>query len=425
VLARLATIDDLAIASGRKFAVEFGAAVALFTRLADRYFDAPTRDCLKSLAGQPSDSAPCREWCQTIYEIRGFCEGLDAVPNSSYTSHLDIDRGDAGRVAELLLWQLFGAVAKPGSRLTLPPIHLPLRLALGGLGMLRLEGVESSLRLEKLDWSGDRPALRDNTGASSFGSWEPHIGLAGPGVCATIPLGDRALTSARLQDFPIVRSRAYAHDWSSVVLRGARDIAEYSPLASAAVERFVTHVLPLLCGDHAIGSASRQEALGLVFLPAVLDQPDQFAECLLHEAMHQYLFRLEACARLFDPASPLAVAFFSPWRNDKRPLRMTLHGGFVFAAVADMYLWVANSPRWGLDAATAQRRAYQRYRESLLALGVVRKYAIMSSVGDKVIEAIESDLATIHARLRPRPEDAAEVDRAIEEHLRVHDHHLH
>lgn len=309
----------------------------------------------------------------------------------------------------------------------MPPLQYPARLALGGLGVLHLTGSTASSPATRLDWRGNHPTLLSESGASvqSGARWETHPALKGPGLNAVIPLDDRALTSARHQDFPIVGARSYAEQWGPAVVRGARDLAEYSPLASAAVERFVTNVLPLLCGDHAIGSASRQEALGLVFLPAIVDRPDQVAECLLHEAMHQYLFRLEACAKLFDPASPLEEKFLSPWRRDRRPLRMTLHGSFVFCAIADLYLWVAQSPRWGLDAAAAHRRAYQRYRESSLALDIVERHGVMSEIGAKVTRAIRQDLAGIGARLAPRHEDVIDVDRAIDEHLRAYSSYLH
>lgn len=424
---RLASVDDLAVASGRKFRSDLEAALVLFFKLAERYFDGPTRNCLNSLAALASDSTACRDWCETIHEIRDFCSGVDAVPNSSFTSHLDIDRGDAGRVAELLLWQLCGAITTPGARVPAPPLACPARLAIGGLGVLRLERIAPDARCAQLDWTDNRPLLRTKSGelVLDAGDWEPYIRLAGSGLRAAIPLEDRALASPRLQDFPIVGARDYASKWGSAVIRGACDIADYSAVASAVVERFITHVLPLLCSDQAIGSASRQEALGLVFLPAILDRQDLMTECLLHEAMHQYLFRLESCARLFDPVSPSEAEFFSPWRRDKRPLRMTLHGSFVFAAVADLYLWVAESPRWDLVSAVAQRRAYQRYRESSIALEVVRKYGVMSTIGRRVVDALGADLANIRARLAPQPKDVAEVDRTIDEHLCAHANHLH
>ncbi len=395
-----------------------------FIQLAERYFDAPTIEFIKVVGKRAVDSSGCREWCQTIFEMRDFCKGTEPVPNSSFISHLDIDQGNPGRIPELLFWQLFGVLAKPGVCMQLPVFNLPQSMVLGGLGVLCVKQSNPSTICTQLDWRGDTPILKSQQEILQT-EWIRHLSLVGPGLNCVIPLENRALTAAKLQDFPIVSTRGFSEQWGSAVLDAAIVIKEYSEQASHITERFVKNVLALICGDEAIGSASRQEALGLIFLPAVLDRCDQLVECLLHEAMHQYLFRLEACARLFDQTSPSEEVFYSPWRRDKRPLRMTLHGSFVFAAVADFYLWVAKNPQWGLDHSVSQMRVYQRYRESSIALDVVRKYGVMSKIGDKVLDALEADLADIRGRIDLRTDRAAEVDQSINDHLNEYDKNLH
>jgi HEXXH motif-containing protein len=400
---------------------DFKCAFELFEKLAHRYFDAATHEYFWTLADSARDTTACREWCQTVFEVGGFCNGTEPVPNASFTCHFDIDRPDAGRIAELLLWQLCGALSKPGTRMLAPPLQIPTQISLGGLGVLNLTPTSPHMRSTEIDWSSSVPIIRMEHGASQPEQcWEPHLHLSGSGLNAVVPLSDRALSAARLQDFPIVRSPTFTPHWGRSLILAAEDISEYSTLASAAVARLVTHVLPLVCGDERIGSASRQEAFGLVFLPAAIDCPDQMAECLLHEAMHQYLFRLESCARLFDITSPSEELFYSPWRQDKRPLRMTLHGSFVFSAVADLYLWAADVSRWPIGREAAQRRAYQRYREATIALSVVRRYGVMTELGSRVLGAIDAALAATESRISDWSISKDDIDAAIDAHRESH-----
>jgi HEXXH motif-containing protein len=59
------------------------------------------------------------------------------------------------------------------------------------------------------------------------------------------------------------------------------------------------------------------------------------AESILHEAMHLKLTLIEGVLPLVAPNS--TATYYSPWRNEARPLRGVLHGMFVFRAVLDGY----------------------------------------------------------------------------------------
>ena len=60
------------------------------------------------------------------------------------------------------------------------------------------------------------------------------------------------------------------------------------------------------------------------------------AESILHEAMHLYLTLIENRVPLIE--SNTNAVFFSPWRDEERPLRGVLHGLFVFKAIKDCYI---------------------------------------------------------------------------------------
>jgi hypothetical protein len=59
------------------------------------------------------------------------------------------------------------------------------------------------------------------------------------------------------------------------------------------------------------------------------------AESILHEAMHLKLTLIESHIHLIVPNSK--EVFYSPWRDEERPLRGVLHGLFVFRAILDFY----------------------------------------------------------------------------------------
>jgi HEXXH motif-containing protein len=177
--------------------------------------------------------------------------------------------------------------------------------------------------------------------------------------------------------------------------------------------------LPLVCGDDAIGSGSREELLGLVYLPAS-DSLSNLAECLLHEAMHQFLFRLEECRSLFLDGTPSDDRFYSPWRSDARPIRMVLHGAFVFTAIADLYLWQGAPERLSVEAHDCQQRAYQCSRQAQIALDIVQRHSRVTPIGQLILDTLAADLSRIKRDAKPRSSQRIEVDSQILLHEERH-----
>lgn len=63
------------------------------------------------------------------------------------------------------------------------------------------------------------------------------------------------------------------------------------------------------------------------------------SESILHESMHLKLTLIEDHIDLIELNSN--ETFYSPWRDEKRPLRGVLHGMFVFKAIKDFYILIA------------------------------------------------------------------------------------
>lgn len=64
------------------------------------------------------------------------------------------------------------------------------------------------------------------------------------------------------------------------------------------------------------------------------------AESIVHESMHLMLTLIENQCNLVVPYSQ--ETFYSPWRDEKRPIRGVLHGLYVFRTLLEFYKLVEN-----------------------------------------------------------------------------------
>lgn len=65
-------------------------------------------------------------------------------------------------------------------------------------------------------------------------------------------------------------------------------------------------------------------------------------ESILHEAMHLMLTLIENRVPLIEANTK--EIYFSPWREEERPIRGVLHGLFVFKAIKDFYTILLKEP---------------------------------------------------------------------------------
>ncbi|WP_439697398.1 HEXXH motif-containing putative peptide modification protein [Mucilaginibacter sp. AW1-7] len=79
------------------------------------------------------------------------------------------------------------------------------------------------------------------------------------------------------------------------------------------------------------------------------------AEGILHEAMHLKLSLIQQHIVLIR--SDLAETFYSPWRDEQRPLNGVLHGIFVFRAIQEFFKILNNNP--SIDNRTRTQLSYR------------------------------------------------------------------
>lgn len=395
-------------------------------------FDETLSAVVKALRQQEAfsaleDTPALRTWMWSIKKLKSANQGRgDAVPMEAL-GHLTLDAPLGDRVIELLALQLVGIVAgqalKGGTTFSFrSEIAAPLEMYLDGVGLLKLgnsaggspfvvDVSESTLAVGVSNrvWVFDT-RIAERQGELSFIPSVKATTLKGP--LAELAHMNSSLSRPEFQPFPQMLGLQANMAWHKDISACCAHLDETELPNMQYILAQCKAIIGLVSMTEAIGSGSREEALGLVYLPAGAALLD-LAECLLHECLHQLLFRLEEAAPLFDSSSDRAERYFSPWRTDARPLRMVLHGAFVFSGVATLQmLWFCHppsDPRLMGDQVTA----YRRLHESLTAVNTVKRHAILTTVGRKVVNAIEAQLRYVEGRLTPSAEASASVHSEI------------
>jgi len=90
----------------------------------------------------------------------------------------------------------------------------------------------------------------------------------------------------------------------------------------------------------------------------------RIAESILHESMHLLLTLIEGIFPLIDPTSK--AVYYSPWRDEDRPVRGVLHGLFVFKAINDFYALLSPQITDAVSNAYILKRLDQIFGEMVL-----------------------------------------------------------
>lgn len=125
----------------------------------------------------------------------------------------------------------------------------------------------------------------------------------------------------------------------SKLQRALAVLAEVAP-AYACVRTLVRSVQVLRQPEPEIDVSYSHPAVPFSIFVTVCDEDSplaalRVAEAVLHETMHLHLTLLEAVVDLVLPGS--SALYYSPWREEDRPVRGVLHGLFVFRAVQAFY----------------------------------------------------------------------------------------
>jgi len=167
--------------------------------------------------------------------------------------------------------------------------------------------------------------------------------------------------------------------------------------------------------SHAIDvhrSQTFREIPGLLILSWMSDT-SVIVEALVHEYHHH---KLNALLNL-DPIiveSSLEEIYYSPWRDDPRPLSGILQGIYVFQAVLEFWHKILTTDIPVLQEKRLQQRVYTAKQQLQTALQVLKTNAEFSLVGQGLIEAIEENID------RVEPEVSQTEKQLIDVRLKEH-----
>lgn len=140
---------------------------------------------------------------------------------------------------------------------------------------------------------------------------------------------------------------------------------------------------------------------------STIDGPPVLAESIVHEFRHNLLHQLERAYPIFEPGSPNEARFYSPWRDDPRPLSGILHALFVFLDVCAIHAGVLER-RMGqahvqFDSSVRLAANVRRIR---IALAVLRDNACLTPFGRGFADGIEHACNGFEPALSDLPQDA-------------------
>lgn len=123
-------------------------------------------------------------------------------------------------------------------------------------------------------------------------------------------------------------------------LKSALNLINLVPSAHVCITKLVKSIHVLSQKDSEIDTSYSHPNIPFSIFVSVCEDDSllsslRVAESIIHEAMHLKLTLIENITPLIKPNSK--EMFYSPWRDEPRPIRGVLHGLFVFKAILDFY----------------------------------------------------------------------------------------
>jgi len=214
----------------------------------------------------------------------------------------------------------------------------------------------------------------------------------------------------------VIRSKNFAHDFS-IQLYDAFSLLKR--LGFSEIFDYFNAILPFYTYKSYHNSSSPEELSGLILVPSTNEHfqngVEIMAECILHEALHNTLYHLEESTRFYLDKSYLDEIYLSPWRREPRPIRMILHGCYVFAPIAFFWLKLLRENKSDKNMLF---HAILRLHQVEFGLDILKKYARFDTVGLMVLNSLDNMTSQIRADLKDF--DIIEIEKSVVEGLNNH-----
>lgn len=195
---------------------------------------------------------------------------------------------------------------------------------------------------------------------------------------------------------------AYQEAHRSDVVDALALVARFHPETMAQMRAYL-HVIALK--PRAAGGFTNLTHSDLpgAFIAGMVRNPAELADTFIHEMHHGRLFALEDLGPLFDQAARDALydeRYYSPWRDDPRPLRGILHGVYVYVPVCVYWQRLLASGALAGDAAAYALDRVLRIRLQLeLGLDQLETHAVLTPRGRALLDRVRTELEVIRARI--------------------------
>lgn len=214
----------------------------------------------------------------------------------------------------------------------------------------------------------------------------------------------------------VIRAESFADKFSEQ-LHEAFDLLKR--LGFEDVFDYFNAILPFHTYKNYHNSSSPEELTGLIVVPSPNENfnngKEILAECILHEALHNKLYQLEETTKFYADKSYLDEIYLSPWRREPRPIRMIMHGSFVFAPIAKFWLKMLEDNK---DDKNILFNIVLRLNQVEFGISTIKKYANLDAVGIMVVNHIDSITADIRKALASF--DIREIERSVLNGLEKH-----
>ncbi|MBH0776619.1 aKG-HExxH-type peptide beta-hydroxylase [Nocardia bovistercoris] len=208
-------------------------------------------------------------------------------------------------------------------------------------------------------------------------------------------------------------TEAATRRWTDILAGCWSRITALSPALGSEMTLGIRALVPVTSPDRRLHlSGSFHEAPGMVTIS--LGTEWQITEALVHEHGHQ---KLNALMNL-DPlvVGPTTEAmYYSPWRDDARPLTGVLHAVYTFTAVLGFYQLMPDDLN-GEDG-PGLGRAYRIGRQVEAGIAELRDNATLSPFGSALVDALERQCEHHRAAI-PAPPSSVKTheDDVLREH---------
>jgi len=304
--------------------------------------------------------------------------------------------------------------AVPDAEVVLP--KLGVRCATGGREV-RLRRIDGS----HLELDFDREVERIDLEAPEATCTLPRFRIPAFAETRLLAFRDPALfpTEAFHRIAPELETPA-AHDLALRIGDGFELVREVDPELAAHIDNLIDWFVPLSSPDGNVDNAfSSSDLAGLIFISEA-DRGLHLAETLVHEYHHNELNLILEVEPLFE--SRPDELFYSPWREDPRPLAGLIHALHVFVALADFYRRALDVPALAEhhDACRERLRCIvSQLRTGLLQVPVER----LTDLGRELLAGMEEELRQQRGAENSRATLPAAQQRHLESWRRRHPQH--